>query len=94
MKRMPQSDEEFYDMDEYGHVEQVIIPDPADEAWVKGHLPDNPNFIDKLLHQIHWKYLWIWRFLFIWGWNGKKNTFSVAFYKPDMETQLWSIGEY
>ena len=52
------------------------------------------RLLDKVLHQLSWNYLWIWRFLFIWGWNGKKNTFSVAFYKADMETKVWSIGEY
>jgi hypothetical protein len=43
---------------------------------------------------IEYNFLWIWRFLFIWGWNGKKNTFHIAFYKPDQETCIWSIGEY
>jgi hypothetical protein len=50
-----------------------------------------------LLQQIRearqYHFLWIWRFLFTWGWNGKKNTFSIAFYQPDMETQIWSIGD-
>ena len=39
-------------------------------------------------------FLWVGRFLFTWGWNGEKNTFSISFYKPDLETQIWSIGDY
>jgi len=38
MKRKRQY-EEFIEMDEFGHVEQVIVPDPADEAWVESRLP-------------------------------------------------------
>lgn len=50
-------------------------------------------FKRKLQEAKKYKFLWIGRFLFTWGWNGKKNTFSISFYKPDMETQIWSIGE-
>lgn len=47
-----------------------------------------------LKRQLNNQFLWIWRFLFTWGWNGKKNTFSVSFYEEDMETEIWTIGDY
>jgi hypothetical protein len=40
------------------------------------------------------QFLWVWRFLFTWGWNGKKNTFSVGLYRADLETSIWTIGDY
>lgn len=51
-------------------------------------------FKRKLQEARRYKFLWTGRFLFTWGWNGKRNTFSVSFYKPDFETEVWSIGEY
>jgi hypothetical protein len=43
---------------------------------------------------LQYQFLWVWRLLFLWGWNGKRNTFSISFYQPDLETEIWSIGEY
>lgn len=52
------------------------------------------KYTNVFVTQIKYNFLWIWRFLFTWGWNGKKNTFSVSFYEEDMETEIWTIGDY
>jgi len=52
----------------------------------------------KLRHQfeeaIKYHFLWVWQFLFIWGWNGKKNTFNISFWEKNRENCVWSIGDY
>lgn len=74
----------------------VVIAHPMiEEAREKGKFFHVKTPFDWLIYgELENNFLWIWRFLFTWGWNGKKNTFSVSFYKADMETEVWSIGDY
>lgn len=74
---------------------------PPPIKWYK--FPEKPEpavdrerygFAKQIEEAKKYKFLWLWRFLFTWGWNGEKNTFSVSFYQPDMENEVWSIGDY
>jgi hypothetical protein len=52
------------------------------------------NRVEAFFHSIRWNFLWIGRFLFTWGWNGKQNAISISFYDADLETCIWTIGDY
>jgi len=56
--------------------------------------PHKMNRVEAFFHSIRWNFLWIGRFLFTWGWNGKQNAISISFYDADLETCIWTIGDY